>query len=169
MRMFSPPTMAAGGTAEASEANSGMNIHCFWTGTERSLSCRRAIRLRLRNRKMVAVSRTARRFIRALVSLGAAWAALVPVYALDPSLSLTQYIHRIWQVTQGLPQAAIYSIWQTHDGYLWLGTPTGLVRFDGVRFTSFDDPTVPGLKNAWVGNLLEDRQNNLWIGSNDAG
>ncbi len=118
---------------------------------------------------MVAVSRTARRFIRALVSLGAAWAALVPVYALDPSLSLTQYIHRIWQVTQGLPQAAIYSIWQTHDGYLWLGTQTGLVRFDGVRFTSFDDPTVPGLKNAWVGNLLEDRQNNLWIGSNDAG
>jgi ligand-binding sensor domain-containing protein/signal transduction histidine kinase len=104
-----------------------------------------------------------------MIWLSAALAALAPVYALDPSLALTQYIHRIWQVTQGLPQAAIYSIWQTHDGYLWLGTQTGLVRFDGVRFTSFDSPSVPGLKNAWVGNLFEDRQNNLWIGSIDAG
>ena len=109
------------------------------------------------------------RLLRVLVWLSAASAALVPVYALDPSLALTQYIHRIWQVTQGLPQAAIYSIWQTHDGYLWLGTQTGLVRFDGVRFTSFDNPNVPGLKNAWVGNLFEDQQQNLWIGSSDAG
>ncbi len=91
------------------------------------------------------------------------------MYALDPSLALTQYIHRIWQVTQGLPQAAIYSIWQTHEGYLWLGTQTGLVRFDGVRFTTFDNPNMPALKNAWVGNLLEDQQQNLWIGTNDAG
>src|SRR5579863_7020197 len=110
-----------------------------------------------------------RRFLRLLVWLSVGLAALAPVYALDPSLALTQYIHRIWQVTQGLPQAAIYSIWQTDDGYLWLGTQTGLVRFDGVRFTSFDSPNVPGLKNAWVGNLFEDRQNNLWIGSIDAG
>ena len=118
---------------------------------------------------METVSRTARRFFRLLVLLGSALAALVPVYGLDPSLALTQYIHRIWQVTQGLPQAAIYSIWQTHEGYLWLGTQTGLVRFDGVRFTSFDSPSVPALRNAWVGNLFEDRQNNLWIGSSDAG
>jgi len=110
-----------------------------------------------------------RRLLRMLVWVGAVFAGLAPVYGLDPSLALTQYIHRIWQVTQGLPQAAIYSIWQTHDGYLWLGTQTGLVRFDGVRFTSIDNPTVPGLKSAWVGNLLEDRKQNLWIGSIDAG
>ena len=118
---------------------------------------------------MKAVDRMMRRLLRLLMWLGAALCALAPVYGLDPALALTQYIHRIWQVTQGLPQAAIYSIWQTHDGYLWLGTQTGLVRFDGVRFTSFDSPNVPGLKNAWVGNLFEDRQNNLWIGSSDAG
>jgi ligand-binding sensor domain-containing protein/signal transduction histidine kinase len=115
---------------------------------------------------METVSRTA---LRLSVVLGAVIVALVPVYGLDPSLALTQYIHRIWQVTQGLPQAAIYSIWQTHDGYLWLGTQTGLVRFDGVRFTSFDSPNEPKLKNAWVGNLFEDRQQNLWIGASDAG
>jgi ligand-binding sensor domain-containing protein/signal transduction histidine kinase len=108
------------------------------------------------------------RILRLLVSFGA-MALVAPIYGLDPSLALTQYIHRIWQVTQGLPQAAIYSIWQTHEGYLWLGTQTGLVRFDGVRFTSFDNPSVPALKNAWVSNLFEDRQQNLWIGTNDAG
>lgn len=109
------------------------------------------------------------RVLRLLVLLGGALAVVAPIYALDPSLALTQYIHRIWQVTQGLPQAAIYSIWQTHEGYLWLGTQTGLVRFDGVRFTTFDNPNVPALKNAWVGNLLEDQQHNLWIGTNDVG
>ena len=40
---------------------------------------------------------------------------------------------------QGLPNAWIYSIVQTHDGYLWLGTQTGLVKFDGVRFTTVDE------------------------------
>jgi len=115
------------------------------------------------------VSTVQGRIFRWLVSLGGALAMVAPLYSLDPSLALTQYIHRIWQVTQGLPQAAIYSIWQTHEGYLWLGTQTGLVRFDGVRFTSFENPNVPALKNAWVGNLFEDQQQNLWIGTNDAG
>src|SRR5207248_1092967 len=60
-------------------------------------------------------------------------------YALDAGRSLTQALHRIWQVPQGLPQATIYSIRQTQDGYLWLGTQSGLVRFDGVRFTSIGE------------------------------
>src|SRR5580658_3562446 len=115
------------------------------------------------------VSTARARILRWLVSLVGAFVVLAPMYALDPSLALTQYIHRIWQVTQGLPQAAIYSIWQTHEGYVWLGTQTGLVRFDGVRFTTVDNPNVPALKNAWVGNLFEDQQQNLWIGTNDAG
>jgi signal transduction histidine kinase/ligand-binding sensor domain-containing protein len=106
---------------------------------------------------------------RLVLLLSALAAVFTPAYGLDPSRALTQYVHRIWQVPQGLPQAAIYSIWQTHDGYLWLGTQTGLVRFDGVRFTTFDSASVPELKNAWIGNLLEDRRQNLWIGSSDVG
>jgi ligand-binding sensor domain-containing protein len=68
-------------------------------------------------------------------------AAAIParVYALDPAKTLTQYVHRIWQVQQGLPQASVYAIVQTRDGFLWLGTETGLVKFDGVRFTTIDD------------------------------
>src|SRR2546428_13457440 len=57
-------------------------------------------------------------------------------YALDPARTLTQYVHRIWQVQQGLPEASIYAIVQTRDGYLWFGTKTGLGKFEGVSFTA---------------------------------
>ncbi len=51
---------------------------------------------------------------------------------------LTEYVSRVWQTENGLPQNAVQAIVQTRDGYLWLGTPAGLVRFDGVRFTVFN-------------------------------
>src|SRR5262245_46895266 len=60
-------------------------------------------------------------------------------HALDPSRTLTQTIHRIWQTQQGLPQGTIYCVYQTRDRHLWLGTKTGLVRFDGVQFTVIRD------------------------------
>jgi len=92
-----------------------------------------------------------------------------PAFPLDPSKRLTQYVHRIWQLPQGLPDATITSILQTEQGYLWLGTETGLVRFDGVRFSSLDDTNPGPLKHNWVRSLLEDSQHSLWIGTNDAG
>ena len=70
-------------------------------------------------------------------------ALALPASALDPGRRLTQYLQRIWQTRQGLPQSSILAIHQTRDGYLWLGTSAGLVRFDGVRFTSPD--TMDGL------------------------
>jgi ligand-binding sensor domain-containing protein/two-component sensor histidine kinase len=91
-----------------------------------------------------------------------------PAFGLDPGRSLTQYIHRIQQI-QGLPQATIFSILQTHDGYLWLGTQRGLVRFDGVGFTSPPSSNGVSLQDTWIRSLLEDEQHSLWIGSNDAG
>ncbi len=92
--------------------------------------------------------------------------ALQPAFGLDPSRSLTQYVHRIQQVS---PQGTIFSIWQSHDGYLWLATQRGLVRFDGVRFTSPGNSNGVSLDNTWVRSLLEDEQHNLWIGTNEAG
>src|SRR5438477_6007216 len=62
---------------------------------------------------------------------------------LNPEHRLTQYVHRIWQTQPGLPQTAIFAVSQTRDGYLWLGTGSGVVRFDGVRFTP-----VPELERA---------------------
>ena len=93
----------------------------------------------------------------------------MPAFALDPSRTLTQYLHRIWQLPQGLPDATVTSILQTQDGYLLLGTETGLVRFDGVRFSEIDGGSQSALKGAWIRHILEDRQHVLWIGTNDAG
>ena len=90
-------------------------------------------------------------------------------YALDPARTLSQYVHRIWQVQQGLPQASIYAIVQTHDGYLWLGTQTALVKFDGVRFTTIEDIDGVSMADIWVTHLLEDEEGSLWIGTNHAG
>jgi PAS domain S-box-containing protein len=54
--------------------------------------------------------------------------------ALDPALHIDQYGHDVWTTQNGLPGEAVYQILQSPDGYLWLRTSAGLVRFDGVRF-----------------------------------
>ena len=55
--------------------------------------------------------------------------------ALDPHRLLTQYTQSTWRVEDGLPQNNVHAIVSDGDGYLWLGTESGLARFDGVRFT----------------------------------
>ncbi|MCC7085442.1 MAG: hypothetical protein IT427_10585 [Pirellulales bacterium] len=89
--------------------------------------------------------------------------------ALDPSRALTQTIHRIWQTQQGLPQGTIYCVYQTQDRYLWLGTKTGLVRFDGVQFTVMPALGGVSLENVWIRQLCEDRQGGLWIATDGDG
>ncbi len=89
--------------------------------------------------------------------------------ALDPGKAITQYMHDAWQTEQGLPQNTVTAIVQTPDGYLWLGTREGLVRFDGVRFTVLDTRTVPELGHNWVRCLLADRGGRLWIGTSGGG
>jgi ligand-binding sensor domain-containing protein/signal transduction histidine kinase len=59
---------------------------------------------------------------------------------------------------------AVIALTQTKDGYLWLGTPDGLLRFDGVRFTPFNEGNTPGLKSGVV-KIFEDSRTNLWIGT----
>src|SRR5215472_7261764 len=60
---------------------------------------------------------------------------------------------------------AVIAITQTRDGYLWLGTPDGLLRFDGVRFTTFNEGNTAGLRSGSVVKLFEDSRTNLWIGT----
>ena len=91
------------------------------------------------------------------------------LYGLDPSRTLTQYVHRIWQVQQGLPESSIYSLLQTRDGYLWLGTQTGLVRFDGVRFATLESIYPGAPSNVWIRAAIEDSQGAVWIGTNESG
>ncbi|MCI0601897.1 protein kinase [bacterium] len=86
-------------------------------------------------------------------------------FALDPNKAITQYVHNVWQIEDGLPQSGVTAIVQTRDGYLWLGTEEGVVRFDGVRFTVFDQNNTPEIRNNWIRSLYEDREGNLWVGT----
>jgi signal transduction histidine kinase/ligand-binding sensor domain-containing protein len=89
--------------------------------------------------------------------------------ALDANRTLTQCLHRIWQVQQGLPRATIFSIRQTQDGYLWVGTQTGLMRFDGVHFKSIQESGGVSLENIWIHDMCEDHEHQLWIATEGAG
>ncbi|HUA38249.1 MAG TPA: two-component regulator propeller domain-containing protein [Candidatus Sulfopaludibacter sp.] len=75
------------------------------------------------------------------------------------------FIVDAWGTEQGLPGSAVISVTQTRDGYLWLGTLNGLVRFDGIHFTVFDENNTPGLGNDRIVCLFEDSHTNLWIGT----
>jgi signal transduction histidine kinase/ligand-binding sensor domain-containing protein len=85
-------------------------------------------------------------------------------FALDPSLELTQYMHTAFMAREGL-KGSTRSIVQTPDGYLWLGTEFGLVRFDGVRFVPWTPPPGERLPSPNILVLLAARDGTLWIGT----
>jgi len=96
------------------------------------------------------------------------WLCLAPVApALEPGRPLADYARRVWVRQDGLPQNTIACMLQSRDGYLWLGTNEGLVRFDGAQFTTFDPSNTPALKMGPVRSLFEDREGGLWIGSSE--
>ena len=92
-----------------------------------------------------------------------------PAQALDPTRALTQYVQDKWDTRDGLPRNYVKAILQTRDGYLWIGTQAGLVRFDGVRFTIYDSTNTPALRNHNIRVLVEDPQGALWIGTDGGG
>ncbi|HZV34546.1 MAG TPA: two-component regulator propeller domain-containing protein, partial [Verrucomicrobiae bacterium] len=79
--------------------------------------------------------------------------------------SAVQYSSRAWQTDEGLPQNTVQTIAQTRDGYLWVGTPGGLARFDGLHFTVFDPQNTPALQNPSITALCETKDGTLWIGT----
>ncbi|HXT50947.1 MAG TPA: two-component regulator propeller domain-containing protein [Thermoanaerobaculia bacterium] len=87
-----------------------------------------------------------------------------PLSALGPRLAITQLSRDVWQ--DELPQSAVLSVLQTRDGYLWLGTYEGLVRFDGVRFVVFDRQRTHDLQGTSVFHLAQDRAGRLWVSTN---
>ncbi len=75
-----------------------------------------------------------------------------------------KYSVQVWQNDEGLPQNSVLSMVQTRDGYLWIGTFKGLVRFDGLRFIN----VTPELSDRVV-HLFEDSRHTLWIGTENSG
>ncbi len=84
---------------------------------------------------------------------------------LDPQRPISQYLHDVWTIDQGLPQNGILAIAQGRDGYLWLGTEAGLVRFDGVSFTTFTTATTSALKDNYVSAVLVDSSDDVLVGT----
>ena len=76
---------------------------------------------------------------------------------------------QIWGQPEGLPQNSVLCLLQTRDGYLWIGTKAGVSRFDGVRFTTFDDRNKNHLKENEVWALAEGDDGSLWIGTYGGG
>ena len=95
----------------------------------------------------------------------ALFATARPALALDPHLAVSQYVFDNWQIQQGLPQNSVEGLARTPDGYLWLASHEGLVRFDGVRFTVFDRGNTPLLRSRIITRLHVDSAGRLWIGT----
>ena len=93
-----------------------------------------------------------------MLALTASW---LPLYALNPGYTLAQYAHTSWGRDAGIVN--VRRIKQTPDGYLWLATGVGLVRFDGVRFLIFKAGSEQGLKSNSLQDLLIDPDGSIWV------
>src|SRR5258706_8479652 len=101
-------------------------------------------------------------------SLQALWVCLlivlcgVPVLALDRDRSIAQFHHTAWSVNDGAP-GEISALAQTSDGYLWIGSPRGLFRFDGVKFEEYKPQPGVELPSHGIYNLMATPDGGLWI------
>src|SRR5882724_3231104 len=85
--------------------------------------------------------------------------------ASSPSLDINQYAHTAWKVRDGSFKGTIVATAQTPDGYLWLGTEFGLLRFDGVRSLPWQPPGGDNLAGSAIRSLLVSHDGRLWIGT----
>lgn len=86
-----------------------------------------------------------------------------PALALDPHAAVTQYGLQIWQTDTGLPQNTVHAIVQGRDGFLWIGTEGGLVRFDGEQFAVISHENTPQLPSDVIDDLMLDRAGTIWV------
>jgi len=117
-----------------------------------------------------ATRKTYRASIRRIDALLVACAILltsIPVRALDPAVSIRQYVHRSWQTDDGLPQNSVIGIVQSDDGYLWFGTRDGLCRFDGARITIFSSANTPAFHSNAIGAVKKGIDGIIWIATDD--
>jgi signal transduction histidine kinase/ligand-binding sensor domain-containing protein len=84
------------------------------------------------------------------------------LYAIDPNRAMSQYVRDRWGTEQGFPRGPVYAIAQTSDGYLWIGTDAGLVRFDGWNFRLIKDESGSYTITSVLG-LNTSADGSLWI------
>ncbi len=86
----------------------------------------------------------------------------VPTFALDRDRSILQFHHTAWSVNDGAP-SEISALAQTEDGYLWIGSPQGLFRFDGVKFEEYKPQSGVELPSHGIYSLMATPDGGLWI------
>jgi signal transduction histidine kinase/ligand-binding sensor domain-containing protein len=115
-------------------------------------------------RMMSSVSSRRHRDVMLSAAIGCAVLAWCPpALALNVALDVSQYAHTAWRIRDGFAKSGINSIAQTPDGYLWLGTEAGLLRFDGVRTLPWRPPGGQRLPSDLITSLVAARDGTLWI------
>lgn len=85
--------------------------------------------------------------------------------ALPADRAISQYVRKSWTVRDGLPHGTVRGIAQSADGYLWLATYEGIVRFNGERFQLYDRDNATALENNSILTITRSRDDTLWIGT----
>jgi signal transduction histidine kinase/ligand-binding sensor domain-containing protein len=93
----------------------------------------------------------------------------VAAFALDPSRPLKTHAHRLWRSEDGLLQDTVSALLESREGFLWVGTEAGLVRFDGASFEHYSRLNLPGFDRNDIQCLAETRGGVLWIGTSEPG
>jgi signal transduction histidine kinase/ligand-binding sensor domain-containing protein len=108
-----------------------------------------------------------RRTLLGIAALAVLFAA-APAFALDPHRAISQYVLSKWG-PRDLASNAVHALLQTPDGYVWLGTNAGLVRFDGARFIVFSARTHTGFGDGGVTSLTLAPDGSLYLGRTSGG
>ena len=87
----------------------------------------------------------------------------------DFDLAETAGTIRTWHSSDGLPSDSATAITQTRDGFIWVGTTAGLVRFDGIKFNPLKLEISSPSNPAHITALCEDSNGHLWIGTQQDG
>lgn len=90
-------------------------------------------------------------------------------FALEPAKRLDQYARSNWTVDHGLPQSTVLAVTQTPDGYLWIATQEGFVRFDGQEFVAYDKNSYPQIVSNMGVSIRGAQDGTLYIGTVDGG
>ena len=99
-----------------------------------------------------------------LLGIGMVVAALVPpLEARMPPKTIHGFVMDVWLTEDGLPDNTVTAIAQSPDGYLWVGTASGLARFDGTEFEIVDSANLPGLGDNFITHLAAEGSGRIWI------
>jgi signal transduction histidine kinase/ligand-binding sensor domain-containing protein len=105
------------------------------------------------------------KFLRRLLPFLLVLAAPLVALALNPDELIRHYGHSVWRLREGYFAGGVFSLAQTKDGYMWIGTDAGLLRFDGVRFEPWHPPAGMSLPHNQIAGLLGASDGSLWIGT----